>query len=151
MNDNSNASTTIAARIASSTNAAGPSLRNASKSDPICESKARLGPVLRSLLKRCVTRHVLARRPLEAQTTAIDLCRKLTNLIHLSEILGPHGEEHISPKLPLAQACDRKSQARHAGGPPLRTRSRKTAPRPSESKRPGPLARKVDDGGSIHG
>src|ERR1700730_13179556 len=114
MKANSNTSATITETIAFSTKAAGPSLRNVSKTETISKSKACFCPVLRSPLIRCEPRHVLTSCKLETEASAIRLRRKLTDLVDLREILGPDGEENISSKAASLPARDGKSKACHS-------------------------------------
>src|SRR5882672_204516 len=133
MKPSNNTSATITEMIAFSTKAAGPSLRNVSKADPIGKSKTCLPSVLRSLLIGYEPRHVLARRQLEAQATAIRMRRKLPDLIHLREIFCPHCIEDISSEAAFVPPGDWKSESCHSRRTPFRSRSGKMASRSSQT------------------
>ena len=113
--------------IAFNTKAAGPSLRNVSKADPITKSKTRLCPFLRSPLVGAEAGHVLTCRELEAQTASVRLGRKFSDLIYLCEILCPDSKENISSEAALFPSRDRESESCHSRRTPFRARSRKVA------------------------
>src|SRR5260370_40796947 len=94
------ASATMAATMAFSTNAAGPSLHSFSKMDAIAQPETRVCPVLRPLLIGRKARHILPRRYLEAQRTTEVLRGKPADLAHLCDIFCAGGEEHISGQPP---------------------------------------------------
>src|SRR6266851_5054244 len=139
-----NTSATITEMIAFTTNAAGPSLRNVSKADAIGKSKTCLPSVLRSLLIGREARHVLACRQLKAQTAAIRMRRKLSDLIHLREIFRPQRIEDISSQAALVPSGDRKSESCHPRGTPFR--AGKMASRSRQPQRPRPVMRQIKQG-----
>src|SRR5882762_8873275 len=138
-----NTSATITEMIAFTTNAAGPSLRNVSKADAIGKSKTCLPPVLRSLLIGREARHVLACRQLKAQTAAIRMRRKLSDLIHLREIFRPHRIEDISAQAALVPSGNRKSYSCHPRRTPFR--AGKMASRSRHPQRPRPVMREIEE------
>src|SRR3984957_8403258 len=130
--------------IAFSTKAAGPSLRNVSKADPISKPKARFCPTLRSLLISGETGYVLARCKLETQTASVRLGRKFSNLIDLCEILCSDGKENIPSEAAIFPLRDGKSDSCHSRRSPLRTCSREMASCSRHSQRPRPIAWQVE-------
>src|SRR5712692_8859881 len=119
MNPSSSPSRMTAARMASSTNAAGPSLWKDSKTDPIFKSKTRLLAVLRAPLIGREAGQILARGELEAQAAAVGLRGKTSDLVHVREVLRADAKEEISRELPVAPRAKRKAQFGHAGGAPF--------------------------------
>src|SRR5712692_11827885 len=146
MNPINRASATTAARIASSTKAAGPSLRNDSKTDPIAPSKRRVGAPLGALLIARVGGDILARRESKAEPPAIGVRRKAAELVHARKVLRPRSEKHVPREAALAEARQREVEARCAGRPPFRGNRRETAARARQGDRPGKFMRKVEEG-----
>src|SRR5712691_10968376 len=88
------ASATTAARMAFSTKAAGPSLRNDSKTDSIADSKCCVGAPLRALLISSIGGDTLARRESKAEPPPIRVRGKPAGLIHPREVLRPRRKKH---------------------------------------------------------
>src|SRR5713226_406010 len=95
MNPINRASATTAARMASSTKAAGPSLRNDSKTDPIAPSKRRVGAPLGALLISGVRRDILARRESKAEPPAIGVRGEAAACAHARRVLRSVGERRL--------------------------------------------------------
>src|SRR6266851_4047964 len=114
MKASSSASATIAATIAFSTKAAGPSLHSFSKMDSIAKPESRIRPVLRPLLIRSVARHILPCRYQETQSATVGLRSESPDLVDLREILCTGREKNISRKTLLVPTRQRKPQARHS-------------------------------------
>src|SRR6266568_3995332 len=89
------ASATTAARMAFSTKAAGPSLRNDSKTDSIVDSKCCVGAPLRALLISSIGGDILARRESKAEPAAIGVRGKAAELIHAREVLRPRRKKRV--------------------------------------------------------
>src|SRR5258708_40067247 len=123
MKASSSASATMAATMALSTNAAGPSRHSFSKMDSIAQSKPGVRSALGPLLERGVPRDVLTGIDLVAQPTPIGLRSESADLINLCEVLRAGGEEYIPRKPLFSPSRERKPQPRHSGRPPFRTRS----------------------------
>src|SRR6266699_4464 len=145
MNPSSNTSAAIAATIASTTNAAGPSLRKASKADDICESKTCVAAVLRAFLICPGAGELLERAKLKAQPAAVRLRSELSDLVHLGEVFRAGCKEHVAAQSALAPARYRKCEPRRAGGPPFCRRASEMTARLREAQRPAPLPRQVDN------
>src|SRR2546428_6234619 len=150
MNPINRASATTAARMASSTKAAGPSLRNDSKMDSIAPSKRCIGAPLRALLIARVGGDILARRESKAESPAIGVRGKAAELIHAREVLRPRRKKHVPREPAPAEARQREVEARCAGRPPFRRSRRETAARTRQSDRPGKFMRKIDEGRAGH-
>ena len=139
MNASRSPSATSAAKIAFKTMPAGPSLWINLKMDSIAESKRSLYSVLGSFLIGGVGGQVLPPRELKFEPAAVRLRRKSSDLIHKCKIFGTRRKEHVSAQPALTSRCQRKSQPRCSGGPPLRSSARKTAPRTQQTERPCPI------------
>src|SRR6266849_7354336 len=135
MNASSSPSATMTAKMAFSTNAAGPSLHNFSKMDSIAEPEGCVRSVLRALLVRAVARHVLSRVDLEPQSTTVGSRGKTPDLIHLCEVFRAGREEHASGEPFRAPTCQRESQTRNFGRAPFGACPREGAPRARPSQR----------------
>src|SRR6266571_3481944 len=144
------ASATTAARMAFSTKAAGPSLRNDSKTDSIVDSKCCVGAPLRALLISSIGGDILARRESKAEPAAIGVRGKAAELIHAREVLRPRRKKRVPREPALAEARQRETEARCAGRPPFRRSRRETAARARQSDRPGKFMRKIDEGRAGH-
>src|SRR5712692_5672089 len=140
------ASATIAAKMAFSTKAAGPSLRNDSKTDPIAPSERCIGAPLRALLIARVGGDILARRESKAEPAAIGVRGEAAELVYAREVLRPRREKHVPREAALAEARQREVEARCAVRPPFRRNRRETAARTRQSDRPGKLMRKIEEG-----
>src|SRR5260370_19379168 len=114
MKASSSASATMAATMALSTNAAGPSLHSFSKMDSIAKPESRIRPVLRPLLIRRVARHVLSCRQLEAQSAAIGLGRDSPDLVDLREILHAGSEKYTPRNTLFSPSRERQPPSRHS-------------------------------------
>src|SRR3989442_13251412 len=97
MNPINKASATTAARMAFSTKAAGPSLRNDSKTDSIADSKCCVGAPLRALLISSIGGVILARRESKAEPSAIGVRGKAAALIHARDVPRPPRKKHVPP------------------------------------------------------
>jgi hypothetical protein len=118
-------SAAMAPTIALKTSAEGDSPWRNSKPDTIAEPKAKVPPVLRSVLKRKITTHVLQRGHLESKAAAISLRGKAADLIHLCEVLCSYCAEHISGQAPRSLLSERKSEPSQTGRLPINIRIRK--------------------------
>src|SRR5712692_6000959 len=139
------ASATIAAKMASSTKAAGPRLRNDSKTAPIAPSKCCVGAPLGALLIARVGGDILARRESKSESPAIGVRGKAAELIYAREVLRPRREKHVPREPAPAEARQREIEARCAGRPPFRRNRRETAARTRQGDRPGKFMRKIDE------
>src|SRR5712692_1289483 len=128
MKASSSPSAAMAATMAFSTNAAGPSLHSFSKMDAIAKSETGVRSVLGAFLIRAVDGPILPCRKLKSQSTAVGLRSESPDLIYLRKILRSGGEEYISGQSPFAPMRQRKSQAHNSGRPPLHTCAGKRAP-----------------------
>src|SRR2546422_11191830 len=108
MNPINRASATTAARMAFSTKAAGPSLRNDSKTDSIAPSKRCVGAPLRALLISSIGGDILARRESKPEPSAIGGRGKPAELIPPREVLRPGRKKHITREPARAEARQRE-------------------------------------------
>src|SRR5438552_5048130 len=139
----------MAATMAFSTNAAGPSLQRRSKMDSIAQSEICVRSVLGAFLIRCVSRDVLTGVYLEVQSAPVGLRSESPDLVDLREIFCTGGEKHISRQSPLTPIRQRKSQARQSRRLPLRGGPCKRAASAGGSQRKGPVARQIGNGRAI--
>src|SRR5580704_4621803 len=103
------------ARIASSTNPAGPSFSIPLKTDPITQSEAGIDLPAGAILASYIAADVLAGGELIAQTTADSVGRKAPNLIDLGKVFAAHSEEDVAGKT----ASQWETKFAPAGGCPI--------------------------------
>src|SRR3989442_4524551 len=120
MNPINKASATTAARMAFSTKAAGPSLRNDSKTDSIADSKCCVGASLRALLISSIGGDILARRESKTEPSSIGVRGKAAELNHPREVLRPRRKKHVPRQAARAEARHREIEARCTRRAPFR-------------------------------
>src|SRR5579864_1942304 len=150
MKASSRPSATMAAMMALKTRAAGPSLHNFSKMDPIAQPKTRISPILRTLLIADETSYVLSAVDLEFESSAVGLRGESPDLIDDREVLRACGEEDISGKLSITSPHERKSQPAYSGWLPFRARTGESAARAHSSQRKGPISRKIKQSRAVN-
>src|SRR3989442_5681582 len=145
MNPSSNTAAALAATMAATTNAAGPSRRKASKADCIGESKTCVAAALRAFLICPGAGELLERAKLKTQPTAVRLRRELSDLVHLGEVFRAGCKEHVAAQSALSRPRHGKCEPRRAGWPPLCRRAGEMTTRFREAQRPTPLPRQVEN------
>src|SRR5712692_4829623 len=149
MKASNSASATAAAKMAFSTNAAGPSLQSSSKAKTIAHSRIAIRAILREPLVGVRESHVQARRILETKSASIRLRGESSDLVGAREILRSGGEENVSGEPHGAPHEQRKAHACTAGRTPLDTGTGEGAARAGGAESQGPFAWQIENRSAV--
>src|ERR1051326_6670972 len=149
MNVSNAASAITAAMMAFNTKAAGPSRHNFSKADAIAQSNIKVRATLRAPLIRARVTYKLALSPMPAQTAAVGLRGKASDLVHTPEIFCARSKKDVAIDVRRAPGAQGKGQADEPGRAPLRADAGKRAARSNCIQREGPIAREIHRAAAI--